>query len=240
MKKEIKILIILSVLLLFSGGIYFFTRGPVNRTTSCTQEAKICMDGTAVGRTGPNCEFAACPVNTVADPLEKACLDAGGKVATSSCCKIAGDFPNLCLIGSCGCSFENSKEVKTCECGEGKCFDGTTCSGQSLKITIYCVNDNCTPQEIMAGAGTLIRGCYRNIDECTAALQTSKNENNKNEVNLPVGYTMDNYKVEKILPAVCARDSDCQTPAEYLMMSRCPFQSKCLNEKCTVVCPGHL
>ncbi|MBI5457781.1 PKD domain-containing protein [Candidatus Kaiserbacteria bacterium] len=28
---------------------------------ACTMEAKICPDGTAVGRTGPNCEFAACP-----------------------------------------------------------------------------------------------------------------------------------------------------------------------------------
>ncbi|MEK7601421.1 MAG: peptidoglycan-binding protein [Patescibacteria group bacterium] len=28
---------------------------------ACTMEAKICPDGTAVGRTGANCEFAACP-----------------------------------------------------------------------------------------------------------------------------------------------------------------------------------
>lgn len=27
----------------------------------CSQEAKMCPDGSAVGRTGPNCEFAACP-----------------------------------------------------------------------------------------------------------------------------------------------------------------------------------
>ena len=27
----------------------------------CTQEAKICQDGSAVGRTDPNCEFAPCP-----------------------------------------------------------------------------------------------------------------------------------------------------------------------------------
>lgn len=27
----------------------------------CTLDAKICPDGTAVGRTGPNCEFAPCP-----------------------------------------------------------------------------------------------------------------------------------------------------------------------------------
>jgi hypothetical protein len=30
---------------------------------ACTMEAKICPDGSAVGRTGPNCEFAACPSN---------------------------------------------------------------------------------------------------------------------------------------------------------------------------------
>jgi len=28
---------------------------------ACTQEAKICPDGSAVGRIGPNCEFAKCP-----------------------------------------------------------------------------------------------------------------------------------------------------------------------------------
>ena len=27
----------------------------------CTLEAKLCPDGSAVGRTGPNCEFAPCP-----------------------------------------------------------------------------------------------------------------------------------------------------------------------------------
>lgn len=30
---------------------------------ACTMEAKLCPDGTAVGRTGPNCEFAECPAN---------------------------------------------------------------------------------------------------------------------------------------------------------------------------------
>jgi hypothetical protein len=28
---------------------------------ACTMEAKICPDGSAVGRSGPKCEFAACP-----------------------------------------------------------------------------------------------------------------------------------------------------------------------------------
>lgn len=29
--------------------------------TACTMDAFICPDGTAVGRTGPNCTFPACP-----------------------------------------------------------------------------------------------------------------------------------------------------------------------------------
>lgn len=28
---------------------------------ACTMDAKICADGSAVGREGPNCEFAKCP-----------------------------------------------------------------------------------------------------------------------------------------------------------------------------------
>ncbi len=32
---------------------------------ACTMEAKICPDGTAVGRTGPNCEFAPCPTGKI-------------------------------------------------------------------------------------------------------------------------------------------------------------------------------
>ena len=28
---------------------------------ACTEEAKICPDGSAVGRIGPNCDFAPCP-----------------------------------------------------------------------------------------------------------------------------------------------------------------------------------
>ncbi len=33
----------------------------------CTQEAKICPDGSAVGRSGPQCEFALCPTTSVKD-----------------------------------------------------------------------------------------------------------------------------------------------------------------------------
>lgn len=34
------------------------------QSTACTEEAFICPDGGAVGRVGPECEFAPCPTET--------------------------------------------------------------------------------------------------------------------------------------------------------------------------------
>lgn len=41
------------------GGLWPF-EGETD-TVFCTQDAKLCPDGSYVGRTGPNCEFSACP-----------------------------------------------------------------------------------------------------------------------------------------------------------------------------------
>jgi benzodiazapine receptor len=44
------------------------------RYVACTMEARLCPDGSAVGRSGPNCEFGACPVPVV-DPSWKTFYD---------------------------------------------------------------------------------------------------------------------------------------------------------------------
>lgn len=51
-------------ILLVGGGYYYFTQSPKGEM-ACSAEAKLCPDGSAVGRTGPNCEFAACPNSDV-------------------------------------------------------------------------------------------------------------------------------------------------------------------------------
>lgn len=43
------------------AGVSTSTKTP----TACTMEAKLCPDGSAVGRTGPNCEFATCPSGSI-------------------------------------------------------------------------------------------------------------------------------------------------------------------------------
>ncbi len=110
-------------LLIIIGAFYFFWKKAPQQPEQvfCTQDAKLCPDGSYVGRTGPKCEFAACPESNF----------------------------------------------------------------------------------------------------------------------LPKGYGLKTYLIEKVLGSSCVKDGDCSTPAQYMMMSRCPFTSICLKNKCTVVCPGH-
>jgi|GEM_PF-2610715 len=52
------------VVALVSGIIFFTTQTPTApEPVACTLEAKICPDGTTVGRVAPTCEFAACPAS---------------------------------------------------------------------------------------------------------------------------------------------------------------------------------
>lgn len=51
-------LVFIFILLL---GIILSFGLPKNNGIACTMEAKLCPDGSAVGRTGPLCEFSKCP-----------------------------------------------------------------------------------------------------------------------------------------------------------------------------------
>lgn len=50
--------------ILLTGGIFLLNKTLESKQKPCTQEAKICPDGSSVGRSGPNCEFAKCPKST--------------------------------------------------------------------------------------------------------------------------------------------------------------------------------
>ena len=64
---------IITVIIIFLGiAIVFVIRGkspilsPTPIQTACTEEAKLCPDGSYVGRTGPQCQFSECPAVIVA------------------------------------------------------------------------------------------------------------------------------------------------------------------------------
>jgi len=62
-----KYLIALVVIIIIIAGVFLVKNkvvgptAPIGGGVACTMEAKQCPDGSYVGRTGPKCEFVACP-----------------------------------------------------------------------------------------------------------------------------------------------------------------------------------
>lgn len=84
----------------------------------CTEEAKVCPDGSSVGRIGPNCEFAECPYF----------IPSPSPVATDSAksgCVKAGCSSQLCV------PISQSDIVTTCEYkDEYDCLQFSRCEMQ--------------------------------------------------------------------------------------------------------------
>ncbi|MCX6823557.1 MAG: DUF333 domain-containing protein [candidate division SR1 bacterium] len=67
---------------------------------ACTEEAKICPDGSTVGRTGPNCEFAPCPGEgkvCTAD-YTPVCASVAVQCIKAPCPPIEQTFSNKCVM----------------------------------------------------------------------------------------------------------------------------------------------
>ncbi len=60
------------ILILF---LIIFLSGCVQEPVACTQDAKLCPDGTYVGRVPPDCEFAPCPKCSEGETLNGTCPD---------------------------------------------------------------------------------------------------------------------------------------------------------------------
>ena len=105
----------------------------------CIQDVQECLDGSAVGRVPPYCEFEACPCSGSRDCYFGDICDSGKCMEDdrdSSCpldtleC-IDGSFvsrvPPACKFDRCSCSTSR-------ECRRGVCFEGK-CSDRSVQCT---------------------------------------------------------------------------------------------------------
>lgn len=101
-----KIFIALVVVALAAGALGWYVAQPASPggVVACTEEAKICPDGSAVGRTGPNCEFAECPSTPSPTPTPTPQPGGGGGVA---CTADAMQCPDGSWVGRTGpnCQF---------------------------------------------------------------------------------------------------------------------------------------
>jgi predicted lipoprotein with Yx(FWY)xxD motif len=82
-----------------------------NCTQACTAEAKICPDGSAVGRTGPDCEFAPCPASATEEQARSFC--GSENVAEIYVC---GDYVRVVssLLGGGSTYYKDGQMVATC------------------------------------------------------------------------------------------------------------------------------
>ncbi len=91
-----KKIFLIPIAIILAGGIWFVSRemqlqrhdDVPSGVVACTDEAKLCPDGSYVGRTGPNCEFALCPTGpSVPMPTSKK-SGVAGKVTLSPTCPV--------------------------------------------------------------------------------------------------------------------------------------------------------
>ena len=89
---------------------------PGSPPRACSAEAKICPNGSAVGRTGPNCEFALCPATECTDEA-KACPDGSSVGRTGPGCTFAPCPASVCTDDAKQCSDGSyvSRTGPTCE-----------------------------------------------------------------------------------------------------------------------------
>jgi len=144
MNKKISTTLAFSVIIIlaiFLAGISFYLwkgikieNNPIinipkkNKPVACTEEAKICPDGSYVGRTAPNCEFAPCPeIVGIANKIIITSLKPNDEIASPVLILgsavggwfFEGDFPgevyddNDKKLGSHFCSFISKSENNT-------------------------------------------------------------------------------------------------------------------------------
>jgi hypothetical protein len=101
----------------------------------CTTEAKICPNGSSVGRTGPSCEFSKCPIiNQIAPLCDK----------QKNCCTKNEDCQYIWFAGGCYTPEYIKIIMDRCEDGSGPCpseaepRDNITCACENNK----CITNN--------------------------------------------------------------------------------------------------
>ena len=111
-----------------------------NTELMCTQEAKICSDGSAVGRNGSNnCEFNACPADKIyiGENLEKC------KVIKFACTENRQAFFD---DKGCGCKVINTAgKLKAIDCTERT----QACTREYMpvcgQVQVQCIRAPCPP-----------------------------------------------------------------------------------------------
>lgn len=145
--------------LLLGGALLILRQRPSDEGVACTMEAMVCPDGSAVGRSGPNCEFTPCPGTPAPSPSVNCTSDAQCPPGT------------LCqaVQGAGTVSPDGQPSTFTIVLGECRQKEGTRCATDGeCQAGMLCHYRVCTaPQggECAGPDGDCAQG-YRCVQEC--------------------------------------------------------------------------
>lgn len=165
MRKEIPIIIIILVIAGLGVAWGFISReapSPVTPTPippkACTLEAKLCPDGSAVGRSGPNCEFAPCPSVAVGCKKDSDCP------SSRYVCQETQGTGTACPSTDPSCVPTHTVIAGECKLKEGnQCNTDSDCASGNL-----CFKNICTSPIGRECSGSSDTSCPANF-ECIQA-----------------------------------------------------------------------
>lgn len=179
-------MIVIVVAGLGTAGIYYLLfQQPAVAPQACTDEARICPDGSAVGRTGPNCSFAPCPstnsnstntntsinTNTTQDRVDAGCYIGG---CSSEVCSDQPDVVTTCELREEYACYRAARCVKKTNgaCGWESTPALTACLDEhtdpitdSEALEVRAVTENA---EFFDGQEICMTGWYQSSFEFTA------------------------------------------------------------------------
>ncbi len=195
MSKNVTIGIISAVIL---GSIVFVVLTKSNfrndKPVACTEEAKICPDGSAVGRTGPQCQFASCPEITEAIFDKPITLNINQTI-----------------------TFPNNLSVTLREINDSRCKEGVQCIWEGELSSLFIISETlggALTKEIRLGT---VRGKTASSGSYTFALIGSTENSSTITVSgvskKTSGYVAGHVSIGPICP-VERVDSPCNVPPE--------------------------
>lgn len=151
--------VIILIAIATAGGFFVADVAKDSTPAACTLEAKICPDGSAVGRSGPNCEFAACPDVSTELPADSTDPVDQGSITSFEECVAAGNpvmesYPRQCRSAGGGLFVEDIEDGAISIAGT-LCEDSQRNVGACIEIyqpvcglvEVRCITTPCNPVE---------------------------------------------------------------------------------------------
>ena len=185
-QKGLAPILIILLIALGIGGYLYFTSYSNNykivppQQVACTMDAKLCPDGSSVGRTGPKCEFVPCPTHKTDESTNwKTYSGTSLKYSVSYSFKYPADYvpyfpnkPDNNVFHSADAKFDQRTTAKTSgiEIGSlvyGAGEDKEDYKGQNTKIDVNLVSKMILPTGAVAKA-------YINLEDITVTIDYKK------------------------------------------------------------------